>query len=204
MTENKTNYARRYSQQGGYEDKNYMLYPYGYSPQPTYLPQSPYNIITLDNNKINILTDSPTPYIGAYATYNGSYVASKYRFPLATAYDLNKDPNTHEIVTNSIYKQFYEEWVYEDDFKDIVSRLKVSGRRVKIVSKGNKITPNASDMQPIIEYLKHSILKRGSLERILREMVVETNINWYEVEKNIYFVKEVLHKYLRKKLDSKN
>ncbi len=51
-----------------------------------------------------------------------------------------------------------------------------------------------------IRFIKDYILSRKRVKKIIEEFVYGTKTNWYDVEKNSYYVKDLIYRYMKKKL----
>jgi len=175
--------------------------------------------ISLDTNKLIIVDSDPasklllpttsiisTPYtspvLAISSTTTNPNVKSLMTFPLLPAYDLNKDAEVHDIVTSSIYRQTFDSWMYNDEAKEILEYIKVSDGNVKLISAKKEKDKNfdSSVVEKKIRFLKDYILSRSRVKKILTEFVEGTNTNWYDIEKNTYFVKDLVLKYMKKKI----
>lgn len=176
--------------------------------------------VAVDTNKLIIVDSDPvskllmptstiisTPYTSpvlalSTTSATNSNLKSVYTFPLAPAYDLNRDNEVHDIVSNSIYKQTFDSWIYNDEAKEILEYIRVSDTSVKLISNKKDKDNNfsSSNVEKKIRFLKDYILSRSRVKKILTEFVEGTNTNWYDIEKNTYFVKDLVLKYMKKKI----
>lgn len=162
---------------------------------------SSYNYLFPYTNTI-ITTPYTSPVLAISSATNYPNLKSVYTYPLAPAYDLNKDVEVHDIVTNSVYKQTFDSWIYNDEAKDILGYIRVSDNSVKLISNKKDKDNNfsSSNVEKKIRFLKDYILSRSRVKKILIEFVEGTNTNWYDIEKNTYFVKDLVLKYMKKKI----
>lgn len=127
--------------------------------------------------------------------------ATLYRFPLEPYYDLNLDPNVHQTVANSVYKKVFEDWIYGNEFSDLFGYLQIVNDRVSLISEKHKDKSyNEFDKNKKIRFMSEHILSRRRVKKLIQHFVDNTKTNWYDVEKNNYFVKELIHRYMKKKL----
>lgn len=173
----------------------------------------------IDTNKI-ILVDSDSkivvpsvfPYlhtpitnISSQFTTIGDTKNKVFAMPLEPYIDLNQDKDTHEIVTNSVYKQLYDNWIYKTKYNDeSFQYITIKDGQPKLINdlknKDNQHNKDESANQKKAMFIKYNILSKERIKKLLQELVNETKINWYDMEKNIYFVKEIIFKYIKKKL----
>jgi hypothetical protein len=171
----------------------------------------------IDTSKI-IVVDSETspmlpkavisPYIATPITGSvlaitpNSNVTTYFTTPLLPEYNLNYNPEVHENVSNSIYRKVFESWIYKSDFEDLFKYIKIVNGEPKLVS-SLKDTDKSDDSYSIerkIRLMKDHILSRGRVKKILEEFTAGTKTNWYDIEKNSYFVKDLIYRYMKKKL----
>ncbi len=159
-------------------------------------------------NMIDSITSSPvsiisTPYTDPVlaVTTKVDNLTSMYTFPLAPNLDLNRDPYVHDTVTDSIYKQIFREWVYESDFEGLFKYIKIVNGHPKLITKADKEGTNKKEDRDIkVRFMKDYILSRGRVKKLIEEFIDGTRTNWYDIEKNTYFVREFVYKYMKKKL----
>ena len=139
-----------------------------------------------------ISTTLPTAVIPSY-TYTNPYI----KVPLDPRLDLNRDPDVHETVINSIYRYLFNGWIYESKFKDLYKYISIVDGRATIK---RDYSNNDSNIDIKIRFMKDNIISRMRIEKIIREFVQNTSTNWYDVEKNSMFIKDIIFKYMKKKL----
>lgn len=126
-----------------------------------------------------------------------------FAMPLEPYIDLNQDKDTHIIVTNSIYKQLYDSWIYKTKYNgEAFQYITIKDGQPKLITDINKKDHSHDEItiQKKAMFVKNNILSKDRIKKLLQELVDETKINWYDMEKNIYFVKEIVFKYIKKKL----
>ena len=125
-----------------------------------------------------------------------------FNYPLLPQYDLNYDLDVHENVTSSIYRKVFESWLYKSDFEDLFRYIKVVNGEAKLVTslKETDSSKDSSSVEKKIRFMKDHILSRGRVKKILEGFVEGTKTNWYDIEKNNYFVKDLIYRYMKKKL----
>ena len=132
---------------------------------------------------------------------NNQFLKPFVSYPLDPSLDLNRDPNVHRTVTDSIYKYTFQEWLYSRDFEEVFKYIKIVGGEPKLVS-GSERDHNGSDahIDKKIRFIRDHILSYERVRKLIEEFLDGTRTNWYDVEKNIFFVKELILKYMKKKL----
>ncbi len=121
--------------------------------------------------------------------------------PLLPQYNLNYDPDVHENVTSTVYRKVFESWIYKSDYEDLFKYIKIVNGEAKLTTgkDGDKSNDSAS-LEKKIRFIKDHILSRSRVKKILEDFVSGTKTNWYDIEKNSYFVKDLIYRYMKKKL----
>jgi hypothetical protein len=174
--------------------------------------------IGLDRNKLLIIDNDKsffTPGVSVISTpFTNPVLAitsesntnpnfkSVYTFPLTPSQDLNYDPEVHDVVTSSIYRQTFEKWIYNSEFEDIFNYIKIVNGEPKLITNTKDKDRNFDNysVEKKIRFIKDNILSRGRVKKILQEFVEGTRTNWYDIEKNTYYVKDLIYRYIKKKL----
>ncbi len=146
-----------------------------------------------------------TPYTSPVLAISGptlENIKPVYTFPLAPYLDLNKDPEVHDTVVSSVYRQTFQNWLYTSDFEELFQYIKIVNGDAKLITSSkekDKHYDNGS-IDKKVRFIRDNILSRGRVKKILEEFVDGTRTNWYDIEKNTFFVKELIFKYMKKKL----
>jgi hypothetical protein len=174
-----------------------------------------FNPYKIDDSKILIIdSDSKltfpsiisTPYtspVFAFTTQtNNPNLKSLYTYPLSPYLDLNKDPDVHDTVTKSIYKHVFDSWVYKSEFEELFDYITIVGGEPKLItSLKNKDSHNSSESKERkIRFMREYILSKHRVKKLIEDFVEGTKTNWYDIEKNTFFLKELIFKYMKKKL----
>jgi hypothetical protein len=148
-----------------------------------------------------LTTPYTSPVFAITSTTTNPNFKSVYTFPLAPYLDLNKDPDVHSTVTNSIYRKVFESWLYKSDFSELFDYIKLVNGEPKLITnlkdKDNK-TDDAT-IERKIRFIRDNILSKHRVNKLIEEFVEGTKTNWYDIEKNTYFLKELIFKYMKKK-----
>ncbi len=173
------------------------------------LPLDTSKLLILDSDSKLVLpttsiltTPYTSPVLAITTTTNNPNMKSIYTYPLAPYLDLNKDPDVHETVTNSIYRHTFNSWIYKSDFNELFDYIKIVNGEAKLISnlkdKDNK--NDDSSIERKIRFIKDNVLSKHRVRKLIEEFVEGTKTNWYDIEKNTYFLKELIFKYMKKKL----
>lgn len=121
--------------------------------------------------------------------------------PLLPQYNLNYDPDVHENVSNSVYRKVFDSWIYKDDYEDLFKYIKIINGEAKLaITKDGVKTNDSQSVEKKIRFLKDNILSRNRVKKILEDFVSGTKTNWYDIEKNSYYIKDLIYRYMKKKL----
>ena len=109
-------------------------------------------------------------------------------------------------VTRAIMYKALDKWLY-DDFPNVLKYLVVekSGdvRLVKTEQEkeNNKVSSDSvSDLEAKSDYIGENILTENTTREILIRIMRETGLKWYELPHREQLLKDVIEKYLKKKL----
>ena len=120
-------------------------------------------------------------------------------FPIAPHLNLNLDPRVHEQMTEYFYNKTFNDWIY-DEFADVLGYVKLVSGEPKLISSLSEHKSSGEATSSKIRFLKDKILSRSRVHKILEQFISETRTNWYELEKNSYFVKDLIKRYMKKKI----
>ena len=119
-------------------------------------------------------------------------------------YNLNADVSVHKKVTKYFYYLTLDKWLH-DEMIDILGYLSFGGGKVSIISNISEYREDASSrdskeaIEKKIEYIEKYILTEDTMHRLLNKLTKEVkNINWYDMHKNKYVVKEYIHRKLKR------
>lgn len=178
-------------------------------PDIYFTPSTSDTIVTISSDTPTISTfsvlDTPASKLVSTFISAPSYTTKlpTFSLPLPRHLNLNYDSSVHDQITETIYNRIYEDWLY-DDIVDVLRYLKVSGEKVEPVGSRSAKTSVHKDSYEVlrkkIKFIKHNILSRSRLHDLLAKTVVEANMNWWDLEKNAYLVKDVVRHYIKRKL----
>lgn len=156
------------------------------------------------NDKINLLPPA-VPVIKTIApiiSFSGDQILRPIvTYPLDPSLDLNRDPNVHRTVTDSIYKQTFQEWLYSSDAEEVFRYIKIVGGQARLVSGSERDNRTSGDnIDKKVRFIRDHILSYERVRKLIEEFIDGTRSNWYDVEKNAFFIKELILKYIKKKL----
>jgi hypothetical protein len=109
-------------------------------------------------------------------------------------------------VTRGIMYKTLDKWLY-DDFPNVLKYLVVEkDGNVRLVKseqekENNKVSSNTvSELEAKSDYIAENILTENSMREILMRIMRETGLKWYELPHREQLLKDVIEKYLKKKL----
>lgn len=108
-------------------------------------------------------------------------------------------------VTRAIMYKVLDKWLY-DDFPNILKYLVVEKDAVRLVKseqekENNKVSSNTvSELEAKSDYIGDNILTESAMREILVRIMRETGLKWYELPHREQLLKDVVEKYLKKKL----
>jgi len=164
-------------------------------------PLQQFNVVYLDDKTKQPLAVINPMLVTPEITIQPSNFVIKQQpsYPLLPENNLNLDPSVHKSVTNSIYRKVFESWIYKGDFKDLFKYITVINGQVKLNTKYTKNT-HSDITEKKIDFMKDKILSIHRVKHILQEYVDGTKSNWYDIDKEDFFVKDLIYRYMKKKL----
>lgn len=162
------------------------------------------NVVVIPDTRVSLLPPAPAliKTISPIVTFSTDQVLKPIvTFPLDPSLDLNRDPQVHRTVTDSVYKQTYQEWLYSSDAEDIFRYIKIVGGEPRLVSGSERDNSTRSEnIDKKVRFIRDHILSYDRVRKLIEEFIDGTRTNWYDVEKNVFFIKELVLKYIKKKL----
>lgn len=122
---------------------------------------------------------------------------------------IGRNPLVQDEINNDMRYKFLDKFLYED-YEDIVKRLKVSDGKVRVVSKSESQTNDISkdtisDLEKKSDFIGDEILTISKVAKIMRKILQKTtNLRYYDLPHNEYYVMKAFAKYIRSKLDEMN
>jgi hypothetical protein len=151
--------------------------------------------VLVNNNPLTVVTP-----IGP-VLYN---VPSRYVVDIDTG--LNDNSIVQRDVTLSIMYKTLDKWIY-DDFPNVLKYLVIDKdgkvRPVKSESEkdNNKVSDNSvDDLEKKSDYIANNILTEKTTRDILIRIMRELGLRWYELPHREQLLKDVIEKYIKKKL----
>jgi hypothetical protein len=146
-------------------------------------------------------SDSCTPIIPSSAAIlrpiGATVVIPGPVLPLPSNFDLNKDPRVHKQVTKYFRYKTLDRWLY-DDMVDLLGYFRVDENGVHLINNLGEYKEDIAERddeqtkERKINYIEKYILTENTMHRILKKLVKGTGINWYDLHKNEFFVKEAI------------
>lgn len=172
-----------------------------YSDSYTYSPIIPSTVATVfrPNTIAPVYPVTTVGAIGATVIIPGPIL------PLPANYDLNKDARVHQQVVNYFRYKTLDKWLY-DDMREILGYFVVSNGQVSLLKKLNDYredsaaSDSAEDTVKKIKYIENYWLTIDRTYKILLNLVSGANLNWYDLHKNDFFVKDAIRNGLKKKI----
>lgn len=181
-----------------------------YSPTyPAYQYINPNNVLLVDSDSKIVLPGTSiisTPYTNPVLAITTPVESKPYStlmtFPITPALDLNRDPDVHDTVTNSIYRQLLQNWLYSSEYEEVFKYIKLVDDRPRLITSFKEKDRNMSSsaVERKITFIKDNIITKNRIKKILEDFVYSTRTNWYDIEKNTYYVKDLIMRYIKKKL----
>ncbi len=153
-------------------------------------------------SKLDPLTiDTPVTPVG----YNWQTFLGKANYFV----DIDTGVNDNSIVQRDITRYFryktLDKWLYSE-MSFLLKYLKVENNDVKVVKnreemESNKVSKNTvSELEEKSDYIGENVLTEAAMREILLKIMYQLGIKWYDLPYYEELVKEVIEKYIKKKL----
>lgn len=126
---------------------------------------------------------------------------------LPTYLDMNVNPDTWQMMSKYYYYKTLDDWLWEDsEVKDVLNYIKVSDKSVDVLNSMSdyKESNSSKDTQSIhemkVNFIEKHVLDVENVVKLLKKFIRETNIKWVDLGKNSYFVKDLIKRYLKQKI----
>ncbi len=121
--------------------------------------------------------------------------------------NMNVDPKLHERMVKHFYLyKTMGDWIY-DELVDLLNYFYIGkDKKVHLIKSLDDYdeTNIESDTEEMIEkkidYLRANIFEKKHMKHILRDLVRERRINWYDLPKNEKKVRRAVKRFLQKRL----
>jgi hypothetical protein len=174
---------------------------------PTYSTSTTDLIVTspvamIDSDSI-VFADPSSPYDSYIPSINLSYTRPSF----SVYKNLNADPEVQSRISKYIYYKVLDKYLY-DDMSDILNYMVVKNGEVSLIKKldDHKITTvdNDSDKNKDLKvaFIEKNVLSKKIVKNLLHKFVAETGTNWYDIPKKTFYVKQMIHKALKKIIKS--
>jgi len=157
-----------------------------YSPTFSNLTLTPTQTVTSLENKLAILAVKPTLYVDIDTGLNDSYIVQK------------------DVTKYFMYKAL-DKWLYTD-YKSALKYLTYKNGKVDLAKKINEkesvdvSKENTKELEAKSDYIGENILTETKTRALLLRIMKELGFKWFELPYREELVKDVIGKYIKKKL----
>jgi len=186
--------------------------------------------LTLTPLNLSTLSDISYPVVPTYTTYtplnplSPSYVSNTNPLTVITPltpqyttlairptiyFDYDTGLNDSYVVQKDITKYFLfktlDKWIYTE-FPSVFKYLVSANNKVSLIKKLEDRESNdvSKDSESVLEaksaYIEENVLTEMAMRNVLLRIMRETGIKWFELPYKEDLVKDVIEKYLKKKL----
>ncbi len=183
-----------------YSDDKMIITPSGVT-----LSSSPVMSLDLSTSKslFPLITTKP----GVILTTTDSIGApSTVIFPVNPSLDLNLDPSIHDKLSKYFYYKFLDKWIKTDDkTRNLFKYLVYENKNVRL-AKSMKEVESASISKETMESVEAKIkflekhISHYDIQAILARIVKYDRINWYDLDKNNHYVRDMIRHGVKKLL----
>ena len=157
-----------------------------YSPTYSNLTLTPTQVVTPLGSKLSLLAIKPTLYVDMDTGLNDSYVVQK------------------DVTKYFMYKAL-DKWLYRD-YKSALGYLTYKNGKVDLVKKiedkeESDVSKESADaLEAKSDYIGEHVLTEMKTRAVLIRIMKELGFKWFELPYKEDLVKEVIGKYIKKKL----
>ena len=169
----------------------------------TLSPLSPVNPVSVVSQSV-VVNKDPLTVVTPIGPVLYNIPGPRYVVEIDTG--INDNYIVQRDVTRSIMFKALDVWLY-DDFPNILKYLIVEkSGDVRVVKndqekENNKVSSDSrSDLEKKSDYIGEHILTETTMREILIRIMRETGLKWYELPYREHLLKDVLEKYIKKKL----
>lgn len=135
-------------------------------------------------------------------TFNTGFINPFY----ADIEPLNKDPKYRKRMKNYFYTKLTEKWLYKDQqFRKLLKYFKINKKDekttvelIKDLKDVNKESVDKKDRKYIFRYIEKIFISKQFVEKVLRQYIKRSNVNWYDLVRNTRIIKELFAHKLKK------
>lgn len=117
--------------------------------------------------------------------------------PITFYENLNADPRIQKRIAKNLYYKVLDNWLY-DDLSDILNYFRVRDGRVELINTQAEYDPLSVEKEPIeqtekkIDFIEKFFFTREMMRKLLQRYIRETGINWIDLPKHTYFIKQLV------------
>ena len=175
------------------------------TPSGVTLSSSP--VLSLDLSSSKSLYPLIATKTGVVLTTTDSIGApSTIVFPVNPSLDLNLDPSIHEKLGKYFYYKLLDKWIKTDDkTRKLLKYLVYENKNVryaksmKEVESANLSKETMESIDAKIKFLERQI-SHYDIQAILARIVKYDRINWYDLDKNNHYVRDMIRHGVKKLL----
>lgn len=117
--------------------------------------------------------------------------------------DLNYDPEVRKKMIRYFYYKVLGDWLY-DDYKGLLNYFVIKNDIVDVISNLNEVDESKqnsiAEQEKKIEFIKNYIFTKKFVYKILSKYIAYTNSNWYDLNRNEYYIKKLIKHKLKNKI----
>jgi len=108
-------------------------------------------------------------------------------------------------MVNYFYHKTLEKWL-KLDLLEILNYFVIKNGKVDLIKINDKYddtkihADNTNDIRAKISFIEKYVLTKHMIKKVLKHIVSDYNINWYELPHNSFVVKYAIKKLLKKKI----
>jgi hypothetical protein len=137
----------------------------------------------------------------AFVSYNkpGYFTTGFYK-------DLNKDKSVQKVITKYFYYKIIDKWLY-NELLQLLAYLEIDDGKVSLIKNlsdynvGKLARDTDRDIEKKIGYMEDILITKDMVKHVLKKIIRENNLNWYDLYKKESDVIKVFKDYISDKLE---
>lgn len=139
-----------------------------------------------------------TPFI-SYNPYKPNIITSGFYK------DLNKDKSVQKTFSKYYFYKIIDKWIYKEllpllAFVDTSSGKPQLIKSLEFFDVQKLASDSEEEIEKKVKYMENTLLTKDLVRHVLKKIVNENQINWYDLNKHERKIKKVFYNYLLDKL----
>lgn len=161
-------------------------------PEPVVLSATSPMVITTESDRLK------SPYLPSIKVEKDPLFSPfKKQVEISFYQNLNADPNVHKRMVNHFYYKVLDKYLY-GDLIDILNYTTVKNGTVSLIPKLSDYNESTVEKESVdtiekkIDFIAENFFSKDMMRKILNDFVIDANVNWVDLPKKSYFIKQLV------------